>query len=279
MRPECYFCHIKTVQSLVNKFNPPSDVAEEFIFSIHDLLSNNKDTINPKLATYIHRTAKEKLKVNDLYANEKLDANELLMADYNYWRNYIDTSEKPFSTAVRLSVAGNIIDYGAHSLSGDLKEQIVELLQKPLAIDKSDKLESAIRKAKSILYLGDNAGEVFFDKLLLETMKHPNVTFVTRGAPVINDITIDDAKQVGIDKLCKIITNGFDAPSTLLEFCSTEFLEVYNKADLIISKGQGNFEGLMNENHTNTFFLLMAKCNPMAEMLGCNKNDMIVTQL
>ncbi|MDB4335181.1 ARMT1-like domain-containing protein, partial [bacterium] len=93
------------------------------------------------------------------------------------------------------------------------------------------------------------------------------------------DITLEDAKQIGIDKICEGIHNGFDAPSTLLEFCANEFSQAYSNADLIISKGQGNFEGLMNEKYPNTFFLLVAKCQPLAEMLGCAKNDLIVTQL
>lgn len=279
MRPECYFCHIKTVQNLLAKFNPPLNIAEDFIFSVHEILGDNRSMINPRLATNIHRTAKLKLNAKDLYASEKLSANKLLLADYDYWRSYIDNSSNPFYTAVKLAVAGNIIDYGAHSVNGDIKGQIKSLLNTPFAIDKSNELKAAIQQAKSILYLGDNAGEVFFDRLLLETLNHSNVTFVTRGAPVINDITLDDAKQTGIDKICEVIHNGSDAPSTLLEFCSDEFLLAYSNADLIISKGQGNFEGLMNEKHPNTFFLLMAKCQPMAEMLGCAKNDLIVTRL
>jgi hypothetical protein len=279
MRPECYFCHIKTVHNLLAKFNPPKTVSEDFIFLVHEILGDNRNMVNPKLATDIHRIAKQKLNAKDLYAQEKLSANKLLLADYEYWRNYIDNSNNPFYTAVKLAVAGNIIDYGAHSVNGDIKEQIKSLINTPFAIDKSKEFKKAIDKAERILYLGDNAGEVFFDRLLLETICHPNVTFVTRGAPVINDITLDDAKQIGIDKICKVIHNGFDAPSTLLEFCSVDFKQAYNNADLIISKGQGNFEGLMNEKHPNTFFLLMAKCEPMAEMLGCSKNDLIVTQL
>jgi len=279
MRPECYFCHIKTVQNLLVKFNPPLNVAEDFIFSVHEILGNSRNMVNPKLATVIHRIAKEKLNVKDLYASEKLSANKVLLENYKYWRDYIGNSDNSFYTAVKLAVAGNIIDYGAHSVNGDIKEQIKNIINTPFAIDKSKEFKKAIDKAERILYLGDNAGEVFFDRLLLETIHHPNVTFVTRGAPVINDITLDDAKQTAINKICKVIDNGFDAPSTLLEFCSDEFIQAYSNADLIISKGQGNFEGLMNERHPNTFFLLMAKCKPMAEMLGCNKNDLIVTQL
>jgi hypothetical protein len=140
-------------------------------------------------------------------------------------------------------------------------------------------LKNEISKAKSVLYLGDNCGEIVFDKLFIETMKHQNITFVVRGAPVINDVTLEDANQVGMDNICRVISNGFDAPSTLIELCSDEFAAEYNNADLIISKGQGNFEGLMESTHPNIFFLLIAKCDPIAKLLGVNKNDMVVSKL
>lgn len=278
MRADCYFCHIKTVQNLVNKFKPTNSTAEEFIFSVHKILNENRELANPMLATLIHRAAKEKLQVKDLYAEEKHLANKILLDNYQYWRDYIDSSNDPFHTAVRLAVIGNIIDYGAHSVKDDLYGQIKSLLRIELKIDKTPEFKEAVQSAGSILYLGDNAGEIFFDRLLIETLGHSNITFVTRGYPVINDVTEEDARLVGIDKLAKIISNGYDAPSTLIDNCSQEFKDAYEQADLIISKGQGNFEGLMNEGHPNTFFLLIAKCNAIAELLGVHKNDMVTTK-
>ena len=233
---------------------------------------------NPKLATIIHRIAKEKLNNNDLYAFEKSSANEMLLSEYSHWRSYIDNSQNPFRTAAKLAVVGNIIDYGAHSLKGNMIEQINSLYARHFKVNMTEELEIEIQKADSILYLGDNAGEIFFDRLFIETVKHPKVIFAVRGSPVINDVTFEDAAQVGISKMCRVISNGFDAPSTLLEFCSDEFIETYNKSDLVISKGQGNFEGLMNENHQNTFFMLIAKCNAMADLLGVQKSDMVITR-
>lgn len=279
MRTECYFCHIKTVQRLIEKHNPENEIAEDFIFSVNELLSENRNMPNPKLATDIHRIAREKLNNEDLYIHEKRKANTSLLEEYSHWKNYIIKSNDAFFNAAKLAVVGNIIDYGAHSLKGDLKVQINTLLSNQLRIDQIKELEAEVQKAKSILYIGDNAGEIVFDKLFIETMNHPNITYATRGKPVINDITLDDAKEIQMDNICKIISNGFDAPSTLLEFCSSEFMEIYNEADLIISKGQGNFEGLMTEKHPNTFFMLIAKCKPIAELLDVNINDMVITKL
>lgn len=279
MQYDCYFCHTKTIENLINKFNPATDVAEDMVFAINDLLGNNRYLSNPKLATLIHRIAKNHLANKDLYAEEKNSASQVLLNDYELWKHYVQQSEHPFDTAAKLAVVGNIIDYGAHSLNGDLTSQIKSLLERPLAIDKRIELKKAIEKADKILYLGDNAGEIVFDKLFIETFNHPKIFYATRGKAVINDITPNDAKFVGLDKTCHIISNGYDAPSTLLEYCSLEFLKSYHKADLIISKGQGNFEGLMDEKHPNTFFMLIAKCKPMGQLLNVDAGSMVITKL
>lgn len=276
MRPECYFCHIRTIQKLTDKFNPDDETADLLIKTFHDLLHQNWDLSNPELATKVHRIAKSILKNHDLYASEKKETNKFLISDYHHWRNFIVESKDSFATAAKLAVVGNIIDYGAHSLEGNLKEQIHTFFKKSLKINHSEILRKELEKASSVLYLGDNAGEIFFDRLFIETLNHPNLTFVTRGAAVINDITIEDAKQMNIHKYAKVISNGYDAPSTLLNYCSEEFLKAYNKSDLIISKGQGNFEGLMNEKHENTYFMLIAKCKEIAKMLDVEKGNLVI---
>ena len=279
MRHECYFCHIRTIEKLIDKFKPDEKVAENFIFSVHKLIESNWELSNPQMATEIHRMAKIHLSNTNLYAEEKLKANDILLKEYPYWKAIVNESENPFFTAAKLSVIGNIIDYGAQSVSDDISDQIESFFHKDLKVDMTAELQNEIRKAKKILYLGDNCGEIVFDKLFIETMKHPNITFAVRGEPVINDATLEDANQVGLDKVCKVIPNGFDAPSTLIDFCSDEFAAEYNSADLIISKGQGNFEGLLHKSHQNLYFMLIAKCKPMGELLGVTKGDMVVTNL
>jgi damage-control phosphatase, subfamily I len=111
----------------------------------------------------------------------------------------------------------------------------------------SSELKEALSTAKTVLYLGDNAGEIVLDKLFIETLMHPNLYLAVRGAPVINDATLDDAQYVGIDTVADVISNGYDAPSTIVDGCSPQFQELFNKADVIISKGQGNLEGLLDK--------------------------------
>ena len=140
----------------------------------------------------------------------------------------------------------------------------------------SIELKQAIAKADTVLYLGDNSGEIVFDKLFVETMMHPNLWFAVRGAPVINDVTIDDARYVGMDQVAEVISNGYDAPSTLPEHCSLEFQKLFNQADVIISKGQGNLEGLLEyPTDKEIYFLLMVKCDVIADILGVQKGSFV----
>jgi uncharacterized protein with ATP-grasp and redox domains len=279
MRQDCYFCQIRGVEKLIAKSNPGSEKAEQFIYCAHELIGAGREKENARLSAEIHRLAKEHFDNSDLYSKEKRHANELLLSQYDYWKSRVLKSSDPFRTAAKLAVIGNIIDYGAGTVSFDISAQIEELYKLDLKVDMTKSLHSEINKAGRVLYLGDNCGEIVFDKLFIETFNHANVTYAVRGAPIINDVTLEDAIQVGLDQICPVISNGADAPSTLMEFCSEEFIEVFDKADLVISKGQGNYEGLMNNHHPNLFFMLIAKCRPMAESLGVDINDMVVTKL
>ena len=130
--------------------------------------------------------------------------------------------------------------------------------------------------SENVLFLGDNAGEIVFDKFFIRTIDHKNLTYVVRGGPVINDATIEDAEYTGINRIVNVISNGYDAPSTIPSESSSEFQHYFNKADIIISKGQGNLEGLIPLNDERIFYLLMVKCDVMAEFLNVEKGSFVV---
>jgi hypothetical protein len=279
MNYKCYFCHTRTVEKLIDKFQPDTSVATDLLVGFNELLSEFREMTNPHLVTNLHRMVKSKMDIVDLYASEKTSANNLLLSGYDYWKNKVDKNQMPLYMAIKLAIIGNIIDYGAHSVPEDINEHVRVLIDSKIDASAIADLIIAIKKAKSVLYLGDNAGEIVFDRLFIETLEHPDLTYVVRSKPVINDVTMEDAVQTGIHKVCNVIENGFDAPSTLLDYCSKEFLEAYKHADLIISKGQGNFEGLMDERDKDIYFLLMAKCEPIAKKLGVNKGDLVIKPL
>ncbi len=278
MSKECLLCQAKTVQQIVGKFKPDPKLAKEFLTKADYIIANSKSLSAPYISLLLHRLAKKTFAAENLYAAEKMEANQLLYHQYKYWKGFVNDAKKPLHLAVKLAVIGNIIDYGAHTVPDDILVEIDTLLKNEFALDDRDKMFEAINKAKSVLYLGDNAGEIVFDKLFIETLNHPNLTFVVRDEPIINDVTLHDATSVGMQDVCTVLSNGHDAPSTLLENCSEKLQSLFETADVVISKGQGNFEGLLKEKRENLFFLLMVKCDLMANKLGVEKRDLVITE-
>ena len=187
----------------------------------------------------------------------------------------IKQSDDPFNTSLRIAIAGNIIDFGAND-NFNILVTIDKALNSEFAIDHSKQLKEAIENADSVLYLGDNAGEIVFDRLFIETINHPNLTYVVRGGPVINDATMEDAEYTGMTQAARVISNEYDAPSTIINKSGKDFQKCFTNADLIISKGQGNLEGLIPLNDSRIFFLLMVKCDVISEYMKVKKDSFIV---
>ncbi|MGQ9846895.1 MAG: damage-control phosphatase ARMT1 family protein [Bacteroidales bacterium] len=271
----CEKCFLKTYQRLFQKFKASSKSEELFYAFFQEILREQSALSNPEIQKLLQNKFCELIRIVDPFAEEKKNSNRIALSLYDEWKPKVFASENPFDVALRLAIAGNIMDYGANN-SFDIHKTIERVLTTSFAIDHSKALQTKIKQAKKILYLGDNAGEIVFDRLFIETFMHNNITFAVKAAPILNDVTLDDAKQVEIDLVADVISNGYDAPSTILNKCSNEFINIYNSADLIISKGQGNFEGLMHQNDPRIFFLMMIKCDVIAEMLNVEKGSFVV---
>lgn len=227
----------------------------------------------PVMAREIHAIVREAAGSADPYRDAKIASNEHALEWYPTLRRRIDAASDPVDLAIRLAIAGNIIDLGA-AAEYDLGDSISRVLRQPLAIDDTGRLRSQLAIAGEVLYLGDNSGEAVFDRLLIETLDLP-VTYVVKGSPTINDVTRQEAIEAGLDRVAKIVDNGSDAPGTLLEQCSPEFRERFESAEVIIAKGQGNFESLSHV-EAPVFFLLQAKCNVIADELGVGEKALVV---
>lgn len=272
----CFFCFARAFERLLEKENLSPEEKKCFAQDMFGLLDKSKyDFSVPKLSRELHVLLKKRSHNSDPYKAAKKQSNDLVLGMYPELQKLVSGSGNGFDTALRLAIAGNIIDYGV-SNQFDLTSTIDKVLNTDFAIDDSAGLKNALAQAKSVLYLGDNSGEIVFDKLFIETIKHPGVVYAVRGEPVINDATEEDARYVGMDRVARIQPNGYDAPSTLLEHCSGEFTEVFNRADVIISKGQGNLEGLLGKTDKDVYFLLMVKCDVIADVLGVKKGDFVV---
>jgi uncharacterized protein with ATP-grasp and redox domains len=185
----------------------------------------------------------------------------------------VEASEDPLETALRLAIAGNVIDFGANP-DVRLEEDIQETLQLEPTINDSRIFKEELKSAQNILYVGDNAGETVFDRILIETMARP-ITYVVRERPIINDTTVGDAIKSGLDEVADLVSSGWDGPGVSLKHGSEAFLRHYDRANMIISKGQGNYETLSGEQKP-IFFLLKAKCPVIARNLGVNKGDTVI---
>ncbi len=209
----------------------------------------------------------------DPYCEIKRKDTRNALALYPSLKRTIEESHDQLLTAIRIAIAGNVIDFGANP-SFDIEREIEEVLQKDFAIFDYDQFKTHLQQSESVLFIGDNAGETVFDRLLIEQIGKP-VVYVVREQPIINDATREDAIQAGLDQVATIISSGTTAPGTILNTCSSEFIELLNKAELILAKGQGNYEGLSNE-HLSIFFLLKAKCAIIADDIGVRKGDIVL---
>ncbi|MBN1303645.1 MAG: DUF89 family protein [Anaerolineales bacterium] len=218
----------------------------------------------PAVAQRFHRRLREITGIEDPYLEAKTQQNRIALELLPSLRNTIQSSVSPLMTAARIAIAGNMIDMGVNGnvTEADMYQAVQNALSEPF-YGEGELFCQAAAKARSILYLADNAGEIAFDRLLIEQLMPERVKLVVRGAPVINDATLVDAKAVGLDTLVEVMDNGSDAPGTLLDDCSQEFRHRFTKADLIIAKGQGNFESLSDQAR-GLFFLFKVKCPMVA---------------
>ena len=230
----------------------------------------------PEMAQWIHRRIREQIGQNDPYRRIKDRFNQMALELYPTLQGWVEESDNPRETAVRLAIAGNVIDFGVNSRLSetDVRRSVTHALSTSLDAD-VDEFFRAVSDAGRILYLADNAGEIVFDRLLIEQIPAGKVTVAVRGGPVINDATMTDAEDVGMTELVEVIDNGSDAPGTILEDCSQSFRDRFDEADLIIAKGQGNYETL-SEVDKDIYFLLKAKCPVIARDIGCQEGDMIL---
>ncbi len=232
----------------------------------------------PEIAQQIYRITCQTTGSHDPYREEKRRANKKALALYPRLKKTVADSDDPLLTASKLAIGGNSIDLGPTSRYADINSITASALDTRLSINDYDKFYSSINDSQRILYLGDNAGEIVFDRILIEEIKQIKdirIDFVVRESPIINDATMADARYVSLDRVANLISSGSDAPATILAQCSAQMLELYHAADTIIAKGQGNFESLSEEGG-NIFFLLKAKCEVIAELLGVSVGDAVL---
>ena len=279
---ECIPCLLKQGIRISKFMNCSQDATEDMVREVMGYMhSENYRSSPPHIAKNIYKIINRHMGVDDPYFLIKRYYNKELLKIESELEKVIENSEKQFSTAVKLAITGNIIDFG---IGYDIdKEMVFDRIKNVeadnLAADDIKELYQSLGNAKTLLYLGDNCGEIVFDKVFIKYLKkifpQLKVYFGVRGGAIINDVTADDAEEVGVDKVAEILSNGDCAPGTIIDSVSKEFKEIFYSADVIISKGQGNYETLNQIDREDVYFLFMSKCEVVSEELAVDKMSLL----
>jgi len=275
---DCFPCFLRQTLAAARFVTDDEAIHAQVMHQVLELLRcTDARHTPPAIGQQIHRLIRQVTGDPDPYRKKKQSSNRLALRLYPQLKDKIRGSATPLETAVRLAIAGNVMDFGiCHSLDAvALPEAIESALANEWNTNRLGEFAQAVNDARAILFIGDNAGEIVFDRLLIEELPHEKVTYVVKGSPVINDATREDAAVVGMIDLVEVIDNGSDAPGTILESCSEDFRERFGQSDLVIAKGQANYESLSGIDK-DIFFILKAKCPVLAADLGCDIGQMIL---
>jgi len=276
---DCYSCFIRQTLEAMRIAGQNEAVQKKALNEVMEHLKKIDLTASPpRQAQVIHRRIRELTGLKDPYANIKLEHNtELLRLEPTLMKHVMDSPD-PLEEALKLAGACNAIDMGPNRSWTRAEELFDQLINPSLGRFDLDHFKERLSGAKTMLYLGDNAGEIVGDKILLTVLKKRtdmDITFVVRGAPILNDATLEDVKMVGIDQMAEIITTGSDCPGVILSDCPRELDVAFDQTDLILSKGQGNYETL-NQEKKDIFFLLQVKCSLVARDLESEVGKIIL---
>ncbi|MBW2732951.1 MAG: DUF89 family protein [Deltaproteobacteria bacterium] len=227
----------------------------------------------PETGRLVYRKVMEVTGNPDPFRELKRESTREAFARYSAVKAEIEGSDDKLFTAIRYAIAGNIIDFGPTG-SFDIDATLEQVKHQDLAISDYPAFRDRLSAVSRVLYIGDNAGETVFDRLLIEVLGK-EVTYVVRDSPIINDATAEDAVEAGLDEVATIVSSGSDAPGTILRLCSEDFRRRLDESEFTLAKGQGNYESLSGDSH-EIFFLLKAKCSIIAADLGVAQGDVVL---
>ena len=232
----------------------------------------------PEVASDVYEQMAQLAGMDDLYAELKAHATEKAKAFIPQLHKELDHSDDKLLTAVKIAVAGNVIDLAAE-VSFDLNEEMEKIFETHFDYDDVALLKKSLQEASTLLYIGDNVGEHIFDHLCIETLQqlYPKleIYYMVRGNPIINDVTMLEAKAAGFEELCHLVDSGVNTPGFVYERATSESQRLFDEADLVLTKGMGNYECLSPSPRSNLCYLLKVKCNVVANSLGQQVGDII----
>lgn len=246
------------------------------------LAQANLTATPPEIVQQVQAIIRKKLNNTDPFRDIKRKSTEKALSLESDINAEISRSPTPFATAIAFAIAGNILDFGMKT-AWDEDHILASFAQarhkaRTFPRESLDRLEQELRAARNVLVLGDNAGESVFDRLLIERFPGTaRVFYAVKSAPVINDVTMLEALESGLDSVATLLPNGADIPGTALAQCTPEFLNIFHSADVVIAKGQGNFETL-NETPRKLWFLFQVKCPVIARHYAYTVGDWMLLE-
>ncbi|MBN1308654.1 MAG: DUF89 family protein [Chitinispirillaceae bacterium] len=284
--PDCYPCVLRQVLSLV-KLTGMSDLQtkramdEAMTMLLAASGSSSPQRIIVDIGDFVHKTLLGGMEPFDPYARLKKQSNDLVLRHFDALEAAVKQSESPLETAIRQAAAGNIIDFGAKDHGSlDIAREIRNIPSLKFSFYDYDQLLFKLKNAGMLLYIGDNAGEIVFDRILIRQIQREfprlRIMFATRDKPVINDVTVEDAFMIGLDKEADIVSSGCRYPGLMLEETDDAFRHLFRDAGVIIAKGQGNYEGLSDIDDERLFFILRIKCERVANHIGSDVGALVL---
>ncbi|HEX5329328.1 damage-control phosphatase ARMT1 family protein [Sulfuricurvum sp.] len=272
IQSECIGCITAQSKRVCEAIHADETLSKQIISYVETALQNADFTLSPPvIAAPLYEQMAILAQSDDLYEEQKQHASAQAKTYTPFLEETIQNSDDPLIAILKTAVVGNVIDLAAE-VSFDLHEAIMSVFNIPFAHDDTETLRATLSQAKTLLYIGDNAGEHLFDALAIRFLQkfypHIHVTYLVRGKPIINDVTMKEAQEAGIDKICTLMDSGVPTPGFVYELASAEARKLFDHADLIIAKGMGNYECMTPQKRRNICFLLKVKCSVVAASLG-----------
>ncbi|SFV75110.1 DUF89 domain of unknown function [hydrothermal vent metagenome] len=275
----CVTCIINQSQKVAKAINASSALEHTLISNIENMSQTFSFTKTPpQIAADVYKKLSILAQKEDLYDEVKQHSTKKALSFIPKLQEKLQTSSDKFLTATKIAVAGNVIDLAAE-VEFDLGDELEKIFETNFACDDTKQLQTKLTHANKVVILGDNVGEHIFDALFIQTLQelYPNKEYYyfVRGVPIINDVTYKEAKEAGFDTFCTIIDSGVNTPGFDYKRASKKAQKLFDEADIIISKGMGNYESLSPSHRKNICFLLKVKCEVVANALQKEVGDII----
>jgi len=281
---ECASCFLRQAREALDLATEDVELKMEITEKINQILCYEfkREAVANEIGTKIHRTIKRHTGNHDPYHEQREKSDQIALQFLPQIEKILEKNDN-LESYLKASIAGNLLDFGALGLDFKIEDMVMPALKKVLSINNSYELEQELYKAKNVLYLADNVGEIVFDKLLIMKLLDygVEVTVALKEEPILNDACMKEALEVGLDELAYLTTIGTDSVGIIYTDLSVEFKQKFKDADVIVAKGLGNYEGLdeMKFGDKPIFCLLNAKCEPIARDIGVKKGDNVVLML